>query len=364
MVDAVAEGRTGTEAQARTLIDEGPYTAEGAFKSGLVDAVIYPDGIDQAMKELVSKKFELKEDYRKTPSVDGWRSPRQIAVVFVTGLITAGESAAPGLFGGGSTGSDTIVRAIAQAREKDSVAALVLRVDSPGGSAFASDAIWRAVKRFQATDRPVIVSMGGTAASGGYYVAAGADKIYAEATTVTGSIGVYGGKLSLASLYDKVGIDVTLLSRGRNAAMFSTAKPFDPVEGAAMDRLIGDTYKQFKARVAAGRKLSDEEVEKIAQGRVWTGSRAQKIGLVDEIGGFFEAIDAAKSLADLGTKRHVDLVTFSGQQTNASEAPMRNLRGLVPEFSKLVSDVEALQVLHTLESEHTLLLLPFRLELQ
>ena len=364
LVDAVAEGRNGTEAQARTLIDEGPYTSEGAFEAGLVDAVIYPDGIENGMKELVSKKFELKEDYRKTPSVDGWRSPRQIAVVFVTGLITAGESATPGLFSGGSTGSDTVVRAIGQAREKESVSALVLRVDSPGGSAFASDAIWRAVKRFQTTGRPVIVSMGGTAASGGYYVSAGADKIFAEATTVTGSIGVYGGKLSFASLYDKVGLDVTLLSRGRNAAMFSTAKPFDPIEGAAMDRLIDDTYKQFKARVADGRKLSDEEVEKIAQGRVWTGSRAQKIGLVDEIGGIFEAIDAAKSLADISESKRVDLVTFSGQKADATTAPMRNLQSLTPGISKITSELEALQALRTLESEHTLLLLPFRLELQ
>jgi len=364
MVDAVADGRKGTEGQARTLIDEGPYTAEDAFKAGLVDAVMYPDGIEAGMNELIAKKFALKDDYREMPTADGWQSPKQIAAVFITGVITSGESASPGLFSGGSTGSDTIVRAITQAREKDSVAALVIRVDSPGGSAFASDAIWRAVRRFQATGRPVVVSMGGTAASGGYYVAASADKIYAEATTITGSIGVYGGKISMASLYDKIGVDVTLLSRGRNAAMFSSAKPFDPVEGEAMDRLIEDTYKQFKSRVATGRKLSEEEVEKVAQGRVWTGSRAQKIGLVDEIGGIFEAIAEAKSLAELSDKRRVDVLTFSGQGSSANGNPMPLLGAIAPELGKIAADIAALETLKRLESERTLLLLPYRLELQ
>ena len=307
-----SRGRRFTPEELGEFIDGGPYTASEALDLGLVDALIYPDQLEDSVEDLFVSGFDLAEDYGLYPDTPGWNSTHEIAVVYVTGAIVSGESSSGGLIQGSSTGSDTVVRNLRHAARDRRIKAVVLRVDSPGGSAFASDEIWRAVELVKREGKPVVVSMGGTAASGGYYVACGADLILAEPTTVTGSIGVYGGKMNFAEAYDTLGITHHTYTRGRNADMYTTSRPFDPVEYAALDRMIGETYRQFKDRVAEGRGLSEEEVEAVARGRVWSGQRALEVGLVDELGGFQDAIDAAHQFAGLDPDSDVALVSFGG----------------------------------------------------
>ncbi len=292
--------------QVSALIDEGPYTADEALEKKLVDGLCYPDELDQQLERLFTDKYVVEDDYGSESDTPGWNPRREIAVVTIDGGIVSGESSGPGFFGGGFTaGADTITEQLDAAAQEDTIKAVVLRVDSPGGSSFASDEIWRAVDRVKKAGKPVVVSMGSVAASGGYYVAANADAIYANPSTITGSIGVYAGpKLSLAGLYDKVGIGTEIYTRGRNAAMWSSAKPMDEHEFAALDRMVAHTYAQFKSRVGDGRGLSEEQVERVARGRVWSGTDAKDGGLVDELGTFFDAIERAK--VEAGIEEHQD----------------------------------------------------------
>ena len=314
LVASVAEGRGRTPEQIRAMIDEGPFTAEQAKARGLVDDLLYPDQIEKTLDDVVGRRHRLDIGYGRAGEMSGWRAPNEIAVIYVAGGIVTGESSAPSLLGGGrQAGSETIVRQLDRARRDSSVKAVVLRVDSPGGSAFASDEIWRAVERVKRSDKPVIVSMGGTAASGGYYVAAGATAIYALPSTVTGSIGVYSGKFSLSTLYDRVGVGVEQYTRGRNAAMFSLSTPLDDSEYAALDRMAASTYDQFKDRVGKGRRMSDEQVEEVARGRVWTGEAAKENGLVDELGGFHDAVARAREEAGIRPRAEVALLTYPDQ---------------------------------------------------
>ncbi len=320
LVQGIAEGRGMEQEDVIALIDGGPYTAREALDKGLVDSLHYPDELEVALDELFPKGYELDDEYRVAKEFSGWENPKQIAVVYVDGPIVSGESSSGGLLGGANTGSDTVVRYLLAARDDAQVKAVVLRVDSPGGSAYASDEIWRAVELVEEEGKPVIVSMGGVAASGGYYVAAGATAIYAEPTTITGSIGVYGGSFSFGELYETLGINYELYLRGRNAGMWSTARPMDDLELAAMNRMIDETYLQFKTRVSDGRSMTLEEVEVVARGRVWSGSRAHENGLVDELGGIQDAVERAK--AEVGLEgQEVDLVTYRGAANSWGDVP-------------------------------------------
>jgi protease-4 len=243
------------------------------------------------------------------------------------------------------------------------VKAVVLRVDSPGGSAFASDEIWRAVKQVQDAGKPVIVSMGGYAASGGYYVSANATAIYAEPSTVTGSIGVYGGKLNGQGLFEKLDIHTEQFNRGRNASMYSIAKPFDDVEYAALDRMIGDTYRQFKEKVQDGRHLAPEQVEEIARGHVWSGKAAKGIGLIDEYGGFFDAVDRARAEAGMNADAPYTLVTFDPWTGGVSELPAEVVRMLAPKV-ELPQEVQEFWSLAALKDERIFAMMPYHLEIQ
>lgn len=304
------------------LVDDGPYTPEEAKEAGLVDHLAYPDELEALLESEFGKRPRMDENYARSRETSGWRNPREIAVVVIDGAIVRGPSSGPGFFGGGFTsGSETVVAQLDEALERDAVKAVVLRVDSPGGSAFASDEIWRAVRRLEKADKPVIVSMGAVAASGGYYVSAGARSVFAQPSTITGSIGVYAGPfLDMSGLFEKVGLNTELHTRGRKAGMYSNSKPLDEVEFAALDHMVGNTYAQFKGRVAEGRKLSPEDVEAVAQGRVWTGKRAQKQGLVDDFGGFFDAVARARREAGISEKAEVDLVSY--QWVNGPGSPM------------------------------------------
>jgi protease-4 len=231
-------------------------------------------------------------------------------VVYVERTIVTGESTPYGILSAKTAGSRTIVRQLTRAKEDPLVRAVVLRVDSPGGSPFASDEIWRAVARLQEEGKPVVVSMGGVAASGGYYVSAGADAIWAQPTTITGSIGALAGKFSSRDLLGRVGVTSTVLTRGRNASIGSFTEPWDPVQEARMQALVDDVYRQFTDKVAEGRGLDAEELDRVARGRVWSGRRALEVGLVDGLGGFEEAISDARERAGISPRRKVGLVSY------------------------------------------------------
>jgi protease IV len=193
-------------------------------------------------------------------------------------------------------GSDTLIKNLRECEQDKTVKAIVLRVDSPGGSALASDLIWREVVRIE---KPIVASMSDVAGSGGCYISVGCDKIFAEPGTITGSIGVVGGKLAIGGLMEKLGLTTDTVTIGKNATIFSTIKPFSPDEKAAMKRLMEETYHQFLSKTAQGRKMEVSEVEKLAGGRVYTGRQAKKNGLIDELGTLNDAVASAKELAGL-----------------------------------------------------------------
>ncbi|MAY81243.1 MAG: signal peptide peptidase SppA, partial [Deltaproteobacteria bacterium] len=255
------------------------------------------------------------------------------------------------------------------AKAEPTVKAVILRVDSPGGSAYASDEIWRAVAKVRESGKPVVVSMGGVAASGGYYVSAGANAIYAQNSTITGSIGVIGGKVNFEELYEKLGINYELYNRGRNAAIFSSSKPFDTVEFAAFDRMLGDIYTQFTNKVALGRSMEQTQVEEVARGRVWSGQRAKDANLVDEIGGFHDAIERAKKEAKIGEKTRVELVTFKnrgGPTDTFTRAGVQLMQqALLPRMgTKPIPELEMLEQWQAIGDEKVWTLMPYRVNVR
>jgi len=229
---------------------------------------------------------------------------RQIAIVHVTGEIAEGKGK-DDLLAGGSAGSDSVIKAIRDASKDDKVAAIVLRIDSPGGSALASDLIWREAER---TTKPVVASLSDTAASGGYYIAVAADRIVAAPGTVTGSIGVVGGKIAVGDALEKLGVHTDVVSKGRNAGWLSMNKPFTEHEREVFLATMKDVYHLFTSKVAAGRKLDMERVAKIAEGRIFTGRMAKDLGLVDRLGTLDDAIDEAKKLAGIAADEPVERV--------------------------------------------------------
>ncbi|MEE2749972.1 MAG: signal peptide peptidase SppA [Myxococcota bacterium] len=310
LVAGISKHRGLDKEAVQALIDSGPLLAQEAIDGGLIDGLTYKSDLEEKLEETFEGSIELDDSYHTRTDTSGWAASKQIAIVYIEGPIVSGESTPGGLLSGVSTGSDTVVEALQQAADDPAVQAVVLRVDSPGGSSYASDEIWHAVRELQKEGKPVIVSMGGVAASGGYYVSASADAIYAEPTTITGSIGVYGGKLSLGGLYEKVGVTHEIHTRGRMAAMYSDVRPMDPLEFEALDKLVGDIYRQFKEKVAEGREMQPEAVEAVAQGRVWSGRAAVENGLVDELGSFQDAIERARVEAEIPEGAEVQLISY------------------------------------------------------
>ncbi len=327
MVATIAKDRHLDEAQVKAIIDEGLFTAERAKEAKLVDRVCYEDELIASLKESLNAeevvvdrqygKKKLDADYSgfggfmklmeammgvEQPTTAN-RNPR-IALVYAVGPDHVGRKRIESFGGENSVGSDTLVKALRDAKKSDRVKAIVLRVDSPGGSALASDLIWREVAN---CDKPLVVSMGDVAASGGYYISMAADKIFAEPGTLTGSIGVVGGKMALRGLLDKVGINVQTISRGKNASSFSAIDPFSTSEREAWIRMMKDTYHQFTSKAAEGRKMDADKIEKLAQGRIFTGRMAVENGLVDKLGTLNDAVAEAKTLAGLKADDKIDL---------------------------------------------------------
>jgi protease-4 len=302
-VTAIAEGRGKSADEVRELIDDGPYDAKRALEAGLVDELVYQDQLDAKLKN--ASRISAGSYMRSARGFDFVSRPR-LALVYAVGEIVPGESQ-QSAFGGEYAGSDTIARALQQARTDDAVKAIVLRVDSPGGSGTASDVIWREVELTKKV-KPVVISMGDYAASGGYYIAMGGDVIVAQPGTITGSIGVFGGKFSLRGLFDKVGLTRETLVRGRHADIFSEYRPWSTEERAKIRELMVAFYEDFVGKVAEGRHKSVEEADALAQGRVWSGAEAFANGLVDRLGGLDEALKLARERARIRADQDIDLL--------------------------------------------------------
>lgn len=302
---AIAEGRHRSRAEAAALIDAGPYDARQALAAGLVDELLYADELGARFKD--ASRLTVGR-YLRSGGPSAFDTRPRLAVVYVVGEIASGESARGGL-GGEVAGSDTVVAAIRRASEDSAVRAIVVRIDSPGGSGVASDVIWRELRQ-AAARKPVVASMGDLAASGGYYVAMGADAIVAQPGTITGSIGVFGGKFSLRGLYDKIGLSKEIVARGRNAALFSDYRPWNDEERAHVRGLMTAFYRDFVSKVAERRGRSFEQVDAVAQGRVWSGSEALAKGLVDRLGGLDVAIALAKERARIPAGDDVSLLVL------------------------------------------------------
>ncbi len=339
-VAMVAAGRGLDPARVRELVDAGPRTAAEALGAGLVDSLGYRDEVYAAVRRRVGPDAELlfADRWRphRAPSLPRRRAGH-VALVAVHGEIVTGRSR-PGPMGR-QAGSDSVGAALRAAAADRHVRAVVVHVDSPGGSAVASETIWREVCRLRDTGRPVVVSMGRVAASGGYYVACPADVVVALPSTLTGSIGVFGGKVVVSDLLDRVGLTTGTVSRGERALMYSVRRGFTDGERERLGASLDAIYDDFVAKVAQGRRRPVAEIAEIARGRVWTGSDARDVGLVDELGGLRDAVRIARSRAGLPDDApvrpalHVPLAARLGRPRNSEDpravAGTTGLAGLV-----------------------------------
>jgi protease-4 len=316
LTTGIAEARNKSVPDVEALIDGAPYHADDAKQLGLLDDALYRDQVYEQLKTKLGYKAEDKlrtiggSEYREIPSDTlGLNKGEKVAVIYASGAINMGSSSSSP-FGGEMVGADTIVKAVNDAAADDSIKAIVLRVDSPGGSALASDLMWHALENAKAK-KPVVVSMADVAASGGYYIACNAHKIVAEPTTVTGSIGVFMGKPVMKGFYDWLGITNEYVMRGKNAGIFRETEKWTPEERAKMESQADKIYfNDFLPKVAKGRNKTTEEVNTLGQGRVWTGTQAKQNGLIDEFGGLEKAIEIAKGLANLPADKDVRRIAY------------------------------------------------------
>lgn len=342
---ASAEDRGMDIAAFRERIVSGPYNAEAARQAGLVDHLGHPAAARAAALERAGGNASIQdiETYARNQAPAPQSRGPVIALVNGQGSIVTG-SGQTGFGGGDAIGGDAMADAIDAAAEADDVRAIIIRVDSGGGSAIASDQIWNAVVRAREAGKPVIVSMASLAASGGYYLAAPADLIIANATTLTGSIGVVFGKIVVDGALDQVGINIEPVAVGGEfATAYSAQTPFSESQRAAIEAMASGIYDDFTGRVAEGRDLPITRVRDIARGRVWTGAQALELGLVDRIGGLHEALEAARELAGIDAGETVRLRRYPRQPT-PMEA-LQQLFGLSAESADTASRLNALMQL-------------------
>jgi protease IV len=316
LVRGIAESRKKSEAEVRALIEQGPFSPEAALRLGLVDDLAYDDQLDDRLRELHFASGDMRRiegsDYQRiTPQSVGITPKSRIAVLYAVGTITSGKSGyAPGT--GQTVGSETLVDQIRRVRDDASIKAIVLRVDSPGGSSVASDVIWRElmITRDQKPSRPLVASMADLAASGGYYISMPANVIVAQPATLTGSIGVFMGKIVVGGPAGKVGVTTETVKSGANADIYSPFAPFTADQRARLGGYMQGFYTNFVEKAAASRHTSPERIHAVAQGRVWTGQQAQRQGLVDALGGLDAAVVVAKQRANIPADEDVELVAY------------------------------------------------------
>src|SRR5262245_25388516 len=312
IVRGIADGRQKNEAEVRRALDQGPYLPENALRAGLVDDLAYEDQVDDKLRAGSTRDRVDGDDYALVSSTAfGLNRGPRIAVIYASGAIVGGKSGYDPL-NGPVVGSETLIQYIRQARKDRSVRAIVLRIDSPGGSAAASDAIWRELMlaRNERADRPLVVSMSDLAASGGYYIAIPAHVIVAQPSTLTGSIGIFGGKIVTGGVYEKLGARIDSTSIGRHAEINSPVRPYNQEEVKKLQEQLQSFYDDFVEKVATARHTTPEEIDGLAQGRVWTGRQAKQNRLIDELGGLDRAVAIAKQRAKISADSGVEIVVY------------------------------------------------------
>lgn len=348
-VEQVASDRHMAEERIRELVDVGVFSAEAAREAGLIDAVGYEDeaaatlasrlgaAAPKLTRDYAERKFDgdfsgigglvkMMELFSSRGKSSTAGRGKRLAIVHVAGEIREGKSADE-LLMGGSAGSETVCKAIRDAAKDDQVVAIVLRIDSPGGSALASDLIWREADR---TTKPVVASLSDIAASGGYYIAVAADRIVAAPGTLTGSIGVVGGKVAIGDALDRLGVHTDVVSKGRHADWMSIQKPFTSGEREAFLGTMKEIYRLFTSKVASGRRLDPSTVEELAAGRVFTGRQALANGLVDRLGTLDDAIDEARTLAGIDADEEVDQLLLPEPRGILDDLLASSERGMGP----------------------------------
>lgn len=332
----IAAGRKITEDDVLALVDRGPYIGPKALEAKLVDALGYRDEMEKHLKEENGDSLPLVKVGKYLKAGRFFNSGPKVALIYGLGGVARGENDANPMTGEMTMGSTTTAAAIKQAREDASIKAIVFRVDSPGGSYVASDVIHHEVLLTKGV-KPFVVSMGDVAGSGGYFVSMAADKIVAEPATITASIGVVAGKLITTGFWDKIGITFDAVQRGRHATFFSSGSKYSPEERALFQEWLDRIYKDFVTKVAQGRNKTYDEIHAVAQGRIWSGEDALRLGLIDELGGLTTAIGRALEMARLPPERRVQLVVLPEKKNLLFEilggegvrSPFASLRGQV-----------------------------------
>lgn len=314
--DGICTARQITPDKFPALVDAGPYLGKEAVDAKLVDGLAYRDEVYSKVKSQAGSGAQLLYldkylDRAGRPHEHG----KSIALVFGVGGVTRGRSDFDPVQGSQTMGSETVASAIRAAVEDSDVKAILFRVDSPGGSYVASDTIWREVVRAQQAKKPVIVSMGNLAGSGGYFVAMAADKIVAQPGTITASIGVLGGKMLTSGLWEKVGVSWDEVHDGEKATMFTGTHDYSPAEWARFQAWLDRVYVDFTGKVEEARKLPKDKVLEIAKGRIWSGQDAKNLGLVDELGGYDTALKVAKNAAGIPESDDVKIVVYPRPKT-------------------------------------------------
>jgi protease IV len=315
IVKGIAVSRKQSEVDIRSLANRGPFIGQEAVDVKLVDGLAYRDEVYDKIKARAGAKAELLDlvEYRKRAGGLNEKGTT-VALIYAVGGIERGKSGYNAVTGEIILGSDTITSALRQAADDKDVKAILLRIDSPGGSYVASDTIWRETVKARKAGKPLIVSMGSMAASGGYFIALAADKIVAQPATITGSIGVFGGKMVTAGFWRKLGVTWDEVHTSQNADAWTMIKDFTPAQKARFEEWLDRVYDDFTSKVAQGRKLTREAVEKIAKGRIWTGEDAKKIGLVDELGGYPVALKAVREALKLSDDAPIKLKVYPEQK--------------------------------------------------
>ena len=370
LVGMLAKSRGLDDAAVRNALDQGPFLPAEAEQLGLVEGLLYEDELEARLNELLEvDEFEqvgLSAYMKSQGDLFGASSEHKIAIVYGVGSIMRGSSESDPMFGIDVLGSDSFSKTIRDVREDDEIDAVVLRINSPGGDAFASDTMWRDL-RLLLEEKPVVVSMSDVAASGGYYMAMGEGAtVMAYPLTVTGSIGVFSGKLNLRGLYDKIGLTKEILTRGRFADIDTDYRSLDDTERRKLRDGIEAVYQTFVQKVADARGSSWDEIHEVAQGRVWLGTQAETNGLVDELGGFERAIALAKEQAEIDPDDDVQLLTYPAPKTFIEQIMESNQLVFAPAAPTWLSDEMRASApgLPALVSGGILTLAPFSIAIQ
>jgi protease-4 len=311
-LEGIAANRNLDAAAIKKVFEESPFSKQAYLDAGLIDGILYEDEIlSDRGENIKTVSFHI---YRETSSPRPYGGYKKIAVIFASGEIHPGRSGGTSIFGSDIVGSDTVAWQLRKVRKNPAVKAVVLRLNSPGGDAVASDVIRREVE-LTAREKPLVISMGDVAASGGYLIAVSSSKVMALPQTITGSIGVLAGKFVFKGLYDKIGIGKEMVKTSQYADMFSDYRLFTPAERKKMESLTSELYREFTEVVAQSRGMKVEEVDRVARGRVWAGSSALDHKLIDQMGGLDEAIEEAKKLAQIPALERVGIHIYPREKS-------------------------------------------------